>query len=428
MLVGFTLILFIASSHQLCYNDDSHGPKFFGSKTTYTTVYDLLKAKGQVIEKLPDGAEPVLFYLIARHAIRHPKSTQIVNINDKMPKIKQMALEAYNDSRSSMYLNETFLLSNWQPRFVPEDDYHLTESGIRETIQLAKRFKSLFGKLLDPDTADIDVTVSARIRTTETAEAFFQGLNVTPKLTVNRELSEFAAVCKEKLADHGVSLVDPTVVKNVEEGKVIKRILGKVSQRLGLEKQLQLNDFKILFRSCAFEMAAFDHSPWCAFLDKDDLLAMEHLADLETHYDDGYGRYINHKMSCPLIQNLLESIDDAMKRKDDEKPRTYLRFSHAGSVTKLAPVFGLFDSLTCSNDDINNVGWRTSLITPFGANFAFILYKFPKDGVHEYKFQVLVQEAPMLIDGCESTLCPVEQFLNHYKSYRKCSLNDVCRI
>ena len=143
-----------------------------------------------------------------------------------------------------------------------------------------------------------------------------------------------------------------------------------------------------------------------------------------------------------------------MENPDDMMRKTYLHFTHAGVIKRLYSVLGLFNDLdgdgSCSiksNNNNNNIAsqqdaicsssnrkWRSSLISPFSANFAAVLYKCNSnnsDKSHDNQFKLLnlVQETPVIINGCQSEYCQINQFLTNYGPMESnCNLNKICRI
>lgn len=132
-----------------------------------------------------------------------------------------------------------------------------------------------------------------------------------------------------------------------------------------------------------------------------------------------------------------------MRRPNEKK--TYLHFSHAGLMKRLYSGLGLFDKLEeniddesqesiCLNDDRK---WKSSLVCPFGANFAAILHKCSKDDKPKksdssdakYKILTLVQEKAVRVKGCDSHFCSADKFIKAYKQMASdCNLQQICRI
>lgn len=244
----------------------------------------------------------------------------------------------------------------------------------------------------------------------------------------------------------GVILGKPEVVKSFRAGPLIQSIRKRVSKRLGLKDVLTDKQFRNVFRGCAFGFAIDGESPWCAAFSNQELKVLEYLEDLDDFHGDAYGRDINSRMPCALVRDLLANVNLAMR--PGASRRSYLHFTHAGAIKPLAAYFGLFkgfgsvadeesvsarpDGQFCEFDEKNDRQWRSGLISPFGANFAFVLHKCEvRSGATDesaFKLMTLLQESPMRVDGCDSELCPVQQFARRYQSALGCDLNRLCRI
>jgi hypothetical protein len=76
-----------------------------------------------------------------------------------------------------------------------------------------------------------------------------------------------------------------------------------------------------------------------------------------------------------------------------------------------------------SIESIMNRKWRTSVISPFAANVVFSLYQCPSN---TWKIRTLVNEVEMQLPGCDSTYCPLEQFLAQYNTPLQCPYCTMC--
>jgi hypothetical protein len=112
-------------------------------------------------------------------------------------------------------------------------------------------------------------------------------------------------------------------------------------------------------------------------------------------------------------------------------------------MKRLYSGFGLFSDLKSNNnlqyeESIclsDEREWKSSLITPFSANFAAVLYKCKNKDKNQdqnngkYKLLTLVQENPVIINGCDSALCSVDKFINTYQTMSSsCDLTEICKI
>ena len=88
--------------------------------------------------------------------------------------------------------------------------------------------------------------------------------------------------------------------------------------------------------------------------------------------------------------------------------------------------------------------YQSSLLVPFGANFAFVLHECqqnhndPKSMAQEYgnhtsavehKLLILHNEQPVKVKGCDGALCDFEQFRKQYQTNKQtCDLAKICEL
>lgn len=136
-------------------------------------------------------------------------------------------------------------------------------------------------------------------------------------------------------------------------------------------------------------------------------------------------------MACSIITDLLSKLKSVIEQKSVNNATLY--FSHENLLSKVFSFFGLFKKFP----SIENVGddeqiclpedreWRSSLIVPFGTNFATVLYKCDDN----YKLLTLVNEIPVKIRGCNSSLCDINTFFNQFNENEiNCDLQQICKI
>ena len=106
---------------------------------------------------------------------------------------------------------------------------------------------------------------------------------------------------------------------------------------------------------------------------------------------------------------------------------------HSTTMIMLMTTLGLFKDgqplLANNREDMLDRKFKTSHIAPYSANVGFILYVCDSeegDG-NTFTLQLLVNEEPMLIPGCDSMLCPYEQVREMYSHvFENCDLNEIC--
>ncbi len=141
-----------------------------------------------------------------------------------------------------------------------------------------------------------------------------------------------------------------------------------------------------------------------------------------------------------MIGDLLDKVQSTINNNKEKK--TFLHFTHAGVMKRLYSGLGLFSDLKSYNNLNTEESiclsekreWKSSLISPFSANFAAVLYKCKNKDKScdqnngKYKLLTLVQENPVIIKGCDSALCSVDKFINTYETMSSCDLSEICKI
>lgn len=108
-------------------------------------------------------------------------------------------------------------------------------------------------------------------------------------------------------------------------------------------------------------------------------------------------------------------------------PLGVFRFSHSGLLLKVYARMGLFQDATPPRADNfrqqSSRKWRSSLIDPFTANLALVLFKC-RDG---YKMLAYIQEKEVILPGCDDYLCPMEIVLAKYAPLAdSCDIAEIC--
>ncbi len=106
----------------------------------------------------------------------------------------------------------------------------------------------------------------------------------------------------------------------------------------------------------------------------------------------------------------------------------------------LLSLLGLFkddEHLRADNfDQMQERRFRTSIVSPFAANVAFILHKCeeiyhsePRVQSDLFKVQILVNEKPVKFPFCDAHLCPYSLFRERYAKYvDSCDMVNLCKL
>ncbi|TYG73225.1 hypothetical protein ES288_D04G084000v1 [Gossypium darwinii] len=161
----------------------------------------------------------------------------------------------------------------------------------------------------------------------------------------------------------------------------------------------------------------------------------------------GYGKSLNYRMGVPLLKDVIQSMDQALKAKEDNQaPGSYekarLRFAHAETVVPFSCLLGLFlegsdfqriqkeEPLDFPPKPPKNRSWRGSIVAPFAGNNMLVLYSCPANSSSKYFVRALHNEHPIAMPGCGGTdFCPFEVFKESIVSpHLKHDYNTLCQV
>lgn len=198
----------------------------------------------------------------------------------------------------------------------------------------------------------------------------------------------------------------------------------EVSQRLGFNSTLDNEQIDTLFNLCRYEQSWFlrEASAWCAAFTPEHILVLEYAEDLKYYYKHGHGSEINYGLTCDLIADFINKLDDPAS------PSTAL-FTHSTTMHLLLVSMGVLrdeENLRADNFELHrdNRKWRSSVMGPFTANMAVIKYECPNAEVNE-KALFLYNEKPMDIEWCENGLCSWANVKENFSKYINADCRDI---
>lgn len=457
--------------------------EFHGTKTIYTDAYNYLNSKDDLSgsfdddtleeehkDLVKDGCKPVVFYFVGRHSARFPDAEDIEEHNKNLKNL-QAKLRFIESSLQCPKRYKGFF--DWQPKMTPQHDNLITDLGGDEQRDIAKRFKKIYPEFFDSSKADLKIGVTGKIRTAQTAVEFLQEVkgweidescrrNVIPSNDLEEPGYNLNKIinngCYKKLMSQNLmpelsfhdqceALVGKkpknSIVEKIKDPKVLKAITDKIAEQLQLPAgSITDKVFDSIYSTCKFENALKNDSIWCTLFEKSDIKSFEYIEDVKSYINDAYGPNANVQQACPLVSDLINSFKNGMELsgKDGEKRKAHFYFSHAGAMKKFLATFSIFEDKKSFTDAqvtefINTLKapshrkYRSSLIVPFSANMAFILYRCQKQGKSEIKHKMLatVTEHPVKLGGCKDTDCNFGKFLETYQRMENCDLKQVCK-
>ncbi|KAK9116079.1 hypothetical protein Sjap_015026 [Stephania japonica] len=348
---------------------------------------------------IPDGCKPIHVNLVARHGTRSPTKKRMKELDKLASRLDVLLTEAKHkaeEGHASIDKIPSWLWgwqSHWKGKkkggeLVSIGEVELYHLGVR----IRERFPDLFDEEYHPDAYTIRATQVHRA--SASAVAFGMGLlSGKGSLGLGQDVASLWFLCKQEAS-----------------------LLDKTDQACGL-----------------FTPA--------------EILQLEWTDDLEGFILKGYGESVNYRMGLPLLQDVVQSMEDAIKAKEEyQTPGSYekarLRFAHAETLVPFSCLLGLFiegsdftkiqheQPLKIRPSPPLNRTWRGSMVAPFAGNNMLVLYSCPADSKSKYFLQVLHNEVPVPLPGCDYTdFCPFEVFKERVVNpHLKHDYNSVCRV
>ncbi|KAK6156092.1 hypothetical protein DH2020_010340 [Rehmannia glutinosa] len=397
-----------------------------------------------VPSNIPDQCRPIHLNLVARHGTRAPTKKKMKEL-DALATRLEVLLENVKEQRSTLI---PAWLRGWKSpwtgkhkggELISEGENELFELGIRTR----EKFPQLFNEDYHPDIYPIKATQWSRNLGTGRHRAFA----VISESRASDSMLRFHDCCQNykilKLTDFRKSQ-EPSVDKLKEP--TLNEITQELVKRWGLNFTRQ--DVSSLWFLCKQEASLLNTTDQaCALFSPSEVGLLEWTDDLEVFILKGYGNSLNYRMGVPLLEDVIQSMEQAIKAEEDELvPGSYemarLRFAHAETLLPFSCLIGLFldgpefeqilkeQPLQLPAKPPQKRIWRGSTVAPFAGNNMLVLYSCTANNTSEYFVQVLHNEHPIPMAGCgNSDFCPFEVFKERIAApHLKHDYNALCSV
>ncbi|CAA2998358.1 multiple inositol polyphosphate phosphatase 1-like [Olea europaea subsp. europaea] len=303
-------------------------------------------------------------------------------------------------------------------------------------IRIREKFPELFKEEYHPDIYPIKTTQISRA--SASAVAFGMGLfSGRGNLGLGRHRA-FAVTSESRASDIMLRFHDccqnyKAFRKSQEPfvDKLNKPLLNEIAQELAKRWSLNFTtqDISSLWFLCKQEASLLNTTDRaCALFSPSQVDLLEWADDLELFILKGYGNSLNYRMGVPLLEDVIQSMEKAINaREEGLVPGSYemarLRFAHAETLLPFSCLIGLFldgsefelilreHPLQLPPKPPQKRIWHGSTVAPFAGNNMLVLYSCPDNNSSKYFVQVLHNEHPIRLPGCEnSDVCPFEVF------------------
>ncbi len=416
----------------------------FSTKSAYRFVENL----NMSIER-PEGCHAVHLNMVFRHGTRYPSTNDVKRINAMLSKVQ----ETMNKNEEVKLQVERKLGLQLEFPFDASTDKLLTKVGDEELYKLGQRFQNRFPELFQKSFSvnELKFTSTCKERSSRSAHAFqigfLEGHGTLGKCKIqpapiqimpceNDEILRYFDLCEKYQKHVENNDASSKEMNKFLEGLEVTNVVRKVKKRLKLEKDHTLTSNHILsmYLYCAYSIGILNQSinnGWCQLFDENDLNVMEYVLDLKAFYKRSAAFKITYESSCPLLRDILHSIQAKARRKVNHKSlKGIFRSSHAETLIPLYALMGLHldkEHLKANNfNEMEQRQFRGSSLAPFTGNLAFVLYECQQN---EYKIQFYSNERLIKIPCCKSKVdCPFEMFESCYQKISdNCDLNEMCK-
>ncbi|CAG7868455.1 unnamed protein product [Brassica rapa] len=406
--------------------------------------------------KVPSECTPIHLNLVARHGTRSPTKKRLRELESLAGRLKELVRDA--EARNLPSDKVPGWLGKWvSPWKGKVKGGELIRQGEEELYQLGirvrERFPTLFEEDYHPDVYTIRATQIPRA--SASAVAFGMGL-FSEKGDLGPGLNRaFAVTSENRASDTKLRFFEccqnyksyrkakePAVDKLKEP--VLNKITASVAKRHGLSFTKQ--DVSSLWFLCKQEASLLNvTNQSCELFTPSEVALLEWADDLEVFILKGYGNSLNYKMGVPLLEDVLHSMEEAIKAREDNLPpgsyeKARLRFAHAETIVPFSCLLGLFldasefekiqkeKPLELPPQPPKTRDFKGSTMAPFGGNNMLVLYSCPAASSPKYFVQVLHNEHPIAVPGCDGKdFCPLEDFKAKVVTpHLKHAFNNLC--
>ncbi|KAG5558040.1 hypothetical protein RHGRI_008069 [Rhododendron griersonianum] len=284
------------------------------------TRYDVAKdipGNWSLPSSIPDTCTPIHLNLVARHGTRAPTKKKLKELNDLATRIEVLLQDTKEQKLATQKVPAWFWgwKSPWKGKLaggelIKEGEEELYNLGIRTR----DKFPQLFNEDYHPDVYLIKATEIPRA--SASAVAFGMGLfsgrgNLGPGCDRAFAVSSESCATDIMLRFHDcchnykafLKKQEPTVDKLKEP--ILDEITDKLRRRYELNFTRQ--DIYSLWYLCKQEASLLNKTDQaCALFTPSELFMLE-----------GYGNALNYRMGVPLLQDVVQSMEQAIKAKED---------------------------------------------------------------------------------------------------------------
>ncbi|XP_037042905.1 multiple inositol polyphosphate phosphatase 1-like [Bradysia coprophila] len=418
-----------------CYSEDTIRPQItmFDAETPYELV------RGRNIDGNASNCIPSKFWLIGRTGQDLPRDYEISSIFRNGETLQRNILNNYDAGRTTLCAADIAMIRDWKfdPNITYENAELLTESGWNDIKAIAQRYQSALPTILSSTYLPTDYLFRSISTQAEKASlaAFADGLfGLGGHKQVEFEIiddPDLLLLPRSQCPLFNELITNELEVNAFVEGPEYEEMITQVSSKLGFRASSPLthDELNTLLLLCRFEQALAMNStaPFCSSFSVANIQVHEYRRDIFFIHRYGYGqsnyRRLYENMPCHIMQDMMNFL-----RSNDPNDRRVRIFYSDLNLMQL-----IFVALNAHEDQVplnrHNFAqqvfrqWKTSYISPKGANVAVIRYDCA-NGDHDILF--MQNEKPLQLPGCQSNgLCKFSMILNRLSHYLDINCSEI---
>ncbi|KAI0405616.1 histidine acid phosphatase [Xylaria palmicola] len=353
----------------------------------------------------PQGCSPVRAAYLNRHAAIYANDFDYEEYLE--PFIAK--LENHTNIEWSKIPTLNFL-SGWTAPVTEAEQELLTRAGRVEAAQLGATLSFRYPTLRLPG----HIWTSSAERTYKSAQSLVRGLETDDNGISVTSVYESEEAGANSLTPYKSCPAYSPSAGSDQQSVFLKRFTAPIAARLNAlapEFNFTSNDVYGMMELCGYESVIRGSSPFCDLdlFSPDDWLDWEYTADIQYHYNVGYGNPVSGFVGLPWL-NATAGLLLADRSSED----MYVSFTHRELPPMVTVAMGLFNNSafgggefgindTMPLDRINyRRAWKSSHILPFLGNLA--IERLSCKGTYGYSdgeyYRVLVNSAPQPLPGC----------------------------
>ncbi|KAI1073429.1 phosphoglycerate mutase-like protein [Whalleya microplaca] len=354
----------------------------------------------------PQGCTPAQTAYLSRHAAIYANDYDYEEYIE--PFLQKLDNNTAIDWSKIPALN---FLADWTAPLTEAEQELLTRVGRLEAAQLGVTLSFRYPNLRLPSR----IWTSSAERTYKSAQALARGLEIDENYMNVVSIYESEEAGANSLTPYKSCPAYSSSAGSDQSAVYLKKFTKPIMARLNAlvpAFNFTANDIYGMMELCGYESVIRGNSPFCDLdlFTPDDWLGWEYTADIQYHYNVGYGNQVSGAVGLPWLQATANLLMNGSTGEQD----MLISFTHRELPPMVFVAMGLFNNSAFGGSEttINDTmpldrinyrrAWKSSHIMPFSSNLA--IERLNCSGSFGYDdgdyYRVLVNSAPQPLPYC----------------------------